>query len=186
MTDDAELSDLLTLRLGYLVKHAYLGLAALMAQALEPYGVHPRELGVLSVIAADGAERSQNELASAVGMDRTTMVAVIDELESRGLVERRRSARDRRRNVVTLTDAGGTCLRDAERARAEAESAYLAPLDPDAARALTEALRVLYHAHADLRGGHPHPLPDAKEALRPAPGATANGSPAPAGPSAGS
>ncbi|MER7981014.1 MULTISPECIES: MarR family winged helix-turn-helix transcriptional regulator [unclassified Streptomyces] len=155
MTDDAELSDLLTLRLGYLVKHAYLELAALMAEALEPYGVLPRELGVLSVIGADGAERSQNELASAIGMDRTTMVAVIDELEGRGLVERHRSARDRRRNVVTLTDAGVTCLRDAELARAEAEAAYLAPLEPDAAQALTDALRVLHRAHAAPHGGRP-------------------------------
>lgn len=153
MTDDAELSDLLTLRLGYLVKHAYLDIAALMARALEPYGVQPKELGVLSVIAADGAERSQNELASAVGMDRTTMVAVIDELEHRGLVERHRSLRDRRRNVVTLTDAGSACLRDAERARAEAEDTYLAPLDADAARVLTESLRTLHHAHAASRGG---------------------------------
>lgn len=153
MTDDAELSDLLTLRLGYLVKHAYLDIAALMASALEPYGVLPRELGVLSVIGADGAERSQNELASAIGMDRTTMVAVIDVLEGRGLVERHRSARDRRRNVVTLTDAGVTCLRGAEQARAEAEAAYLAPLDADAARVLTDALRVLHHAHAAPHGG---------------------------------
>ena len=56
MTDDAELSDLLTQRLGYLVKHAFLDLASLTGDALEPFGVHPRELGVLSVISADGAE----------------------------------------------------------------------------------------------------------------------------------
>ncbi|MEW2167198.1 MarR family winged helix-turn-helix transcriptional regulator [Streptomyces sp. NPDC007084] len=156
MTDDAELSDLLTLRLGYLVKNAYLDLAALMARALEPYGVHPKELGVLSVIAADGAERSQNELASAVGMDRTTMVAVIDDLEGRGLVERHRSARDRRRNVVTLTEAGAVCLRDAERARTEAEEAYLAPLDAEAAQALSETLRILHRAHGAARSAPAH------------------------------
>ncbi|MEU6389692.1 MarR family winged helix-turn-helix transcriptional regulator [Streptomyces sp. NPDC046939] len=148
MTDDAGLADLLTERLGFLMKHAFLRLTDLLGEALAPYDVHPKELGLLSVIAADGAERSQNELASAIGMDRTTMVAVIDALESKGLVERHRSARDRRRNVVTLTEAGATCLHDADRARAEAEAAFLAPLDEEAARQLSATLRTLYDAHA--------------------------------------
>ncbi|MGY0021141.1 MarR family winged helix-turn-helix transcriptional regulator [Streptomyces sp. cg35] len=147
MTDEVGLADVLTHRLGYLMKHAFLRLADLMGEALAPYDVHPKELGVLSVIAADGAERSQNELASAIGLDRTTMVAVIDGLEGKGLVERRRSDRDRRRNVVTLTETGTVCLREAEQARIEAEAAFLAPLDEDAARRLTVALRTLYDAH---------------------------------------
>lgn len=46
------------------------------------------------------------ELAGRLGVDRTTMVALIDGLERKGLVERRRSARDRRRNVVLLTAEG--------------------------------------------------------------------------------
>ncbi|MFJ9039013.1 MarR family winged helix-turn-helix transcriptional regulator [Streptomyces sp. NPDC102406] len=148
MTDEVGLADLLTRRLGYLMKHAYLNLAHLLGEALAPYDVHPKELGVLSVIAADGAERSQNELASAIGMDRTTMVSVIDMLEGKGLVERRRSARDRRRNVVSLTEAGRTCLREADQARVEAEATFLAPLDEETAGRLTAALRTLYDAHA--------------------------------------
>ncbi|MFJ8825386.1 MarR family winged helix-turn-helix transcriptional regulator [Streptomyces sp. NPDC102467] len=148
MTDEAGLADLLTQRLGYLMKHAYLRLADLLGAALAPYDVHPKELGVLSVIGADGAERSQNELASEIGMDRTTMVSVIDALEGKGLVERHRSVRDRRRNVVTLTETGITCLREADRARVEAEAAFLAPLDEDTAGQLTAALRTLYDAHA--------------------------------------
>jgi DNA-binding MarR family transcriptional regulator len=147
MTDDAALADLIAHRLGYLVKQAHLRVAVLLAEALEPFGVHPRDLGVLSVIAADGAERSQNELASAIGMDRTTMVAVIDELEGRGLLARRRSERDRRRNVVTLTDAGTAFLREADRARAEAEASFLAPLDASAAEAFVATLRTLHLAH---------------------------------------
>ncbi|MZD08919.1 MarR family transcriptional regulator [Streptomyces sp. SID5785] len=147
MKDEARPVEQLTQRLGYLMKHAYLRLSDLLGDALAPYGVHPKELGVLSVIAADGVERSQNELASAIGLDRTTMVAVIDGLESKGLVARRRSDRDRRRNVVTITEAGGVCLREADRARAEAEAAFLAPLDAAQAEQLTEALRTLFHAH---------------------------------------
>ncbi|MET9495689.1 MarR family winged helix-turn-helix transcriptional regulator [Streptomyces sp. NPDC006552] len=147
MTDEVGPADLLTHRLGFLVKHAYLRLSGMLGEALAPYDVHPKELGVLSVIAADGAERSQNELATAIGLDRTTMVAVIDALQGKGLVERRRSARDRRRNVVTLTETGATCLREADVARIEAEAAFLAPLDAQTAAQLTEALRTLYDAH---------------------------------------
>ncbi|MYW68265.1 MarR family transcriptional regulator [Streptomyces sp. SID8379] len=148
MTNDPAQTGLLTQRLGYLVKHAHLQLAERLAEALGPYGVHPREVGILSVLAADGEERSQHELAQLIGVDRTTMVAVVDELERKGLVERHRSERDRRRNVVVLTPAGVTCQREADRARAEAEEAYLAPLDEASARALTRALRTLYAAHA--------------------------------------
>lgn len=158
MTDDAALADLIAHRLGYLVKQAHLRVATLLTDALEPYGVHPRDLGVLSVIAADGAERSQNELAAAIGMDRTTMVAVIDELERRGLVARRRSDRDRRRNVVSLTETGTACLHEADRARVEAEASFLAPLDDAAAEAFVTALRTLHLAHGTTPfPGHPGP-----------------------------
>ncbi|MFD8566461.1 MarR family winged helix-turn-helix transcriptional regulator [Streptomyces sp. NPDC057694] len=147
MTDDLAQPTVLTQRLGYLVKHAHLQLADLLAEALGPFGVHPREVGILSVLAADSEERSQHELAQLIGMDRTTMVAVVDELERKGLVERHRSVHDRRRNVVVLTPAGITCQREADRARVEAERAYLAPLDAESAAMLTEALRTLYLAH---------------------------------------
>jgi DNA-binding MarR family transcriptional regulator len=71
------------------------------------------------------------------------MVALIDGLEGQGLVERRRSERDRRRNVLGLTPDGRTLLRDAEAARAEAERGFLAPLtDADAAH-LVRVLRAL-------------------------------------------
>ncbi|MFJ4711216.1 MarR family winged helix-turn-helix transcriptional regulator [Streptomyces sp. NPDC088785] len=148
MTDDLAHTTLLTRRLGYLVKHAHLQLAGRLTEALGPYGVHPRELGILSVLAADTEERSQHELARLVGLDRTTMVAAVDELEDKGLVERHRSVHDRRRNVVVLTPEGVSCQREADRARVEAERAYLAPLDEESARALTESLRTLYLAHA--------------------------------------
>ncbi|WP_353944185.1 MarR family transcriptional regulator [Streptomyces sp. HUAS MG91] len=148
MTVDPSSAGPLTHRLGYLVKLAFHQLSGMLAEALEPYGVNPREVGVLSVIATHGEERSQHELAQLIGVDRTTMVAVIDALEGKGLVERRRSAVDRRRNVVALTPAGVTCQREADRARVETERAYLAPLDEETARVLTEALRTLYVAHA--------------------------------------
>ncbi len=140
--------DVLSRRLGYLLKHAYLGLAAELDTALAPFRLIPRELGVLAVIAASPEQPSQLEIAARIGLDRTTMVGVVDSLESKGYVERHRSDRDRRRNVVTLTPAGRTCLEEAEEARERVERDFLAPLDETSAAALVEALLTLHLARS--------------------------------------
>jgi DNA-binding MarR family transcriptional regulator len=82
---------------------------------------------VLSVV-AEGRRPSQLEAAQRVSIDRTTMVALLDALEQRGLVERRPDPADRRRNIVVLTDAGTKALTGAARATDEAEAEFLAPL----------------------------------------------------------
>jgi DNA-binding MarR family transcriptional regulator len=74
-------------------------------------------------------------------------------------VERRRSDRDRRRNVVTLTPQGRTCLHDAEQVRERVERDFLAPLDDLSAEALTATLLALHRARAEaghtiVTGGH--------------------------------
>ncbi|MBO1332952.1 MarR family winged helix-turn-helix transcriptional regulator [Streptomyces sp. VRA16 Mangrove soil] len=134
--------DVLTARLGYLLKHAQARLTREVAEALRPFGIDGHTLAVLVVIAAEDS-LSQAELAGLIGVDRTTMVALVDRLEEAGLVERRRSAQDRRKNVVALTASGRDRLRRAERARARAERAFLAPLGEGEAQALTAALRRL-------------------------------------------
>ncbi|MFI0169191.1 MarR family winged helix-turn-helix transcriptional regulator [Streptomyces sp. NPDC017095] len=145
MNDEA-LPDALSRRLGFLLKHAYVALAAELDAALAPFRLIPRELGVLAVIAASPEQPSQLEIAALIGVDRTTMVAVVDSLEAKGYVERHRSDRDRRRNVVTLTPAGRICLEEAEEARERVERDFLAPLDEPSAAALTEALLTLHVA----------------------------------------
>jgi DNA-binding MarR family transcriptional regulator len=64
-----------------------------------------------------------------VGVDRTTMVALLDALERKGLVARRPDPADRRRNVVELTSGGRKTLRRATRASDQAEARLLAGLD---------------------------------------------------------
>jgi DNA-binding MarR family transcriptional regulator len=134
-------------RLGYLLKQAHMSLAADMAEALAPHHLNPRELGVMAAIDASGRQSSQMEIAERIGMDRTSMVGVVDALEEKGYVVRRRSDRDRRRNVVTLTPAGERCLAKGERLRVEAERAFLAPLGHEEAEALVDALATLSRAH---------------------------------------
>lgn len=143
MTDG--LPDALAGRLGYLLKHAQQSLMRAAAPALAPYGIDGRELAVLAVLGAD-LPLSQQEAAEQLGVDRTTMVALVDELEGKGMVERHRSAHDRRKNIVELTAAGRRCLTGAGRARDRAERRFLAPLgDADAAR-FVRALQTLVAA----------------------------------------
>jgi DNA-binding MarR family transcriptional regulator len=133
-----ELAD----RLGYLLKHAQLALAELTAAALAPSGISGRQLAVL--IAIDGAAPlSQAEAAGRLGVDRTTMVALIDELEEAGLLRRQRDPADRRKNVVVLTEAGQATLATAKSASDAAERQFLSPLPPAQAAALRAALRAV-------------------------------------------
>lgn len=129
-------------RLGYLLKHAQLRMAELNTAALAPFGVDGRELGLLLVLAGE-EPGSQQQVAQRLGVDRTTMVALLDVLEAKGLVSRQPHETDRRRNVVALTEAGQDTLRRATAASDAAERAFLAPLDTAAARHLRAALHTL-------------------------------------------
>lgn len=134
--------EVLSSRLGHLLKHAYLRLTEESSRALAPYGIDGRELAVLAVLDAHD-ELSQLDAAGALGIDRTTMVALLDALESKELVERRRSPRDRRRNIVQLTPAGRERLHAAESAHQEMERRFLAPLSGTAAAGLVNSLQSL-------------------------------------------
>jgi DNA-binding MarR family transcriptional regulator len=134
----------LTRRLGYLFKHARLRLSELTGAALEPYGVDGRDLAVLTVLAAN-EQASQLQLARRLGVDRTTMVALLDGLQRRGLVTRRAHSEDRRRNAVELTATGRDVFEQATKAGDEAERRFLAPLSPHDADQLRRTLRLLIH-----------------------------------------
>lgn len=129
-------------RLGYLLKHARVRLTELASAALAPYDLTGRELAVLLVLAS-GEPASQQQAARRLGVDRTTMVALVDALEDKGLVTRHPHAEDRRKNVVELTETGRVTLRDAAAASEEAERQFLAPLTGPAARQLKDALYAL-------------------------------------------
>jgi DNA-binding MarR family transcriptional regulator len=135
-------SQALTSRLGYLLKRAQQRLVQAAEPVMAEYGIDGRQLAVLTVLAAD-YPLSQHEAAGRLGVDRTTMVALVDELEAKGLVERHRSPDDRRKNIVQLTDAGQRCLDGAERARNEVERDFLAPLGDELAGEFLRALQIL-------------------------------------------
>ncbi len=135
-------ADVLAARLGYLLKHAQQRLVRAAGPAMAPFGIDGRELAVLTVLAS-GTPLSQQEAAGRLRVDRTTMVTLVDALEAKRLVKRRRSAADRRRNIVELTAAGRDCLRGAARARDAVEREFLAPLGDPLAREFLRALQIL-------------------------------------------
>ena len=114
-------------RLGYLLKHVLARLTEAQTKALAPHGLNGRDLAVLSAVAS-GEPLSQLEVASRLRVDRTSIGDLLDDLEDRGFVERRRSPEDRRRNVVVLTELGESTYATAERIRLEVEREFLAPL----------------------------------------------------------
>jgi MarR family transcriptional regulator, transcriptional regulator for hemolysin len=99
--------------LSMLLNQAGYALANRLSAALAEVGVSVRVYCVLAK-AAEG-ERTQRELADAAWMDKTTMVVTLDEMERRGLAERRSSPSDRRVRVIAITDEGRSALARADR-----------------------------------------------------------------------
>jgi DNA-binding MarR family transcriptional regulator len=80
--------------------------------ALQPLELHPREFAVLRAVKANDG-RSQQTLAGRLRIPPSRMVAIVDELESRGLIERRPDPDDRRVRALYVTKRGQTLLEDA-------------------------------------------------------------------------
>lgn len=81
-------------------------------RALEASGISPREHSVLAT--ALTGEHTQTDLARLVGLDKTTMMVTLDDLEREGLAERRPLPSDRRARVVAVTAAGEQAVQGAE------------------------------------------------------------------------
>jgi MarR family transcriptional regulator, lower aerobic nicotinate degradation pathway regulator len=80
--------------------------------------------------AGAGGPVSQQDLARMLGIDPTTIVAIVDELQAGGFVRRERSTADRRRYELHLTPAGEKVLAAADEAIDEVESEFFRPLAP--------------------------------------------------------
>jgi DNA-binding MarR family transcriptional regulator len=141
-----ELPSTLGRRVTYLLRRVT-DAAGRMANAhLAPMGLDTRHYTVLAVLAA-GAGSSQRSIADTLGLDRATVVALVDGLESQGLARRIRSREDRRANAVELTARGRRALTRAERLMEQCESNFIAVLDPDERQQLTSMLDRLLSAN---------------------------------------
>lgn len=133
-----ELSGYTGFLLGYLGERSRRRFIAV----LEPHGFHPREFGLLTVLAKRPGI-TQQELAALARVDPSSMVALLDDLEARGVAERRVDPNDRRRRALFLTDQGRDQMRVLQREARKAAKAFLAPLDPGEQAQLNALLRKL-------------------------------------------
>jgi DNA-binding MarR family transcriptional regulator len=95
---------------------------------LAPLGLRPRHLVALTVL-RDGGGSTQQALAATLEMDGTNIVGLLNDLEAKNLIERRRSPEDRRRHMVELTKTGATQLSNVEFALSSVEDEVLGALD---------------------------------------------------------
>ena len=110
------------------------------AELLGTVGLTPALVALLNVIGSrEGA--IQQELGAALGIDRSTMVSLIDQLESAGLATRRPSATDRRAREIAITPKGRRHLQRARGLISQVEDEVLAGLTADERRDLLTLLR---------------------------------------------
>jgi DNA-binding MarR family transcriptional regulator len=113
---------------GALLHHLARRLRLRTEAVLAPLGLRPRHLVALTVLRDRGGS-TQQALAATLEMDGTNIVGLLNELEARQLIERRRSPEDRRRHLVELTSAGAEQLAKAEFALSAVEDEVLGALD---------------------------------------------------------
>jgi MarR family transcriptional regulator, lower aerobic nicotinate degradation pathway regulator len=95
----------------------------------EPGCLRPRHLIALSLL-HDGGPLSQQALGEALSLDPSNVVGLLNELEERGLIVRQRDPADRRRHIVSLSDAGKSELAATGTQRASIEDDLLVALSP--------------------------------------------------------
>jgi DNA-binding MarR family transcriptional regulator len=181
MFDEAEEADApapaLSGYTGYLLTRAYVRARAI-GKSFMPPGRQPHEMSVLATM-RETAPISQRRLGDMLGINRTIMVKVVDQLETDGLVRRERDPADRRSYALAPTQEGLAALARMHKAAGTGEAEITENLTGDEARRLTELLLRLLpdtvDPPADMRErlgyllavNHVRLLNQAREALAP-------------------
>jgi DNA-binding MarR family transcriptional regulator len=117
----------------------------------ERAGYSPYDYAVLALL-AEGARETQGTIADALKIDRSQLVGLLDGLEEKQLVERRRDPNDRRRHLVSITGAGKTELAFLRKLVERIENEILEPLSVDERQQLHGLLHRVA-CHRDARFG---------------------------------
>jgi DNA-binding MarR family transcriptional regulator len=128
--------------------------AARFADRIASLDLTPAQAGLLRLIAREPGQ-SQQAIAGQLGTPASRLVLLVDELEGRGLIERRRDPGDRRHYALYLTPEGGQFMKELGRVGAAHEDDICAPLDPAERRELNRLLRRLADQQGLTPGVHP-------------------------------
>jgi DNA-binding MarR family transcriptional regulator len=113
---------------------------------MEEVGLGMYDHAILALLDEEPRE-TQAQIADALGYDRSHLVGVLDSLEERGLIERRRDPVDRRRHLVTLTPAGEKALARVRKIVKQVDDSFFEPLDAAERKTLTSLLARLAGYH---------------------------------------
>jgi len=111
--------------LGFHLRMASAAVARDFAMAMDGIDLTQKQYAVLELIDANPGV-SQIDLATTLGTDRATMMAIVDRLDARKLLARRRSTSDRRRQTLHLTATGTRLLSEARQRVAQHEQGFVA------------------------------------------------------------
>jgi DNA-binding MarR family transcriptional regulator len=134
---------------GFLLGRMGVSLKTQVMDEFERAGFSGYHYSILALL-DEGARKTQSAIADALQYDPSQLVALLDGLEERGLIERRRDPDDRRRQMVALTAAGRKQLAAFRKLVRKVEDEFLAPLDEDERAALHDLLLRLA-VHRDTR-----------------------------------
>ena len=133
--------------IGYVLRRAQLAVFQDFFAAFAPFDIRPAQFSVLTIIERNPG-LTQTKVAEALGIKRTNFVGMLDELERRGLAERRQTARDKRSYALYLTSEGTGLMRKLKPVLKAHESRMIARVGEDGRDRLVELL----HEIADGRG----------------------------------
>ncbi len=128
--------------------------ASKFGERIATIGLTPPDAGILRMLAVTGGI-SQQELATRLGIHPSRLVAILDELESRSLVQRQQNADDRRQYELHLTGKGREILGRIGQIAREHQDALCASLSSDERERLAELLQKIADEQGLTRGVHP-------------------------------
>lgn len=133
-------------RSGFLLARLGTEMKGKAMQMAEDAGFELYDYGLLALL-AEGSRETQATIADALSLDPSRLVAVLDNLERRGAIDRRRDPLDRRRHVVSITAAGKKELTRLRELFRRLEDEFLCALDDDERRTLHHLLLRLAEAN---------------------------------------